>query len=157
MLRFGNATISTIRTTKNLPALVNMARDVKMSGGEGGDNETVKYTYAKNYQRLQTKLLSGLRKALILINFYNSWQLKEYKLLSSPRDLRALLFSFFALIMGDLFGYQYFSLTASLLLIILQISFIKLRLTCNLLSVKVAVLACRGGNCKSHLPIWRPN
>ena len=33
---------------------------------------------------------------------------QEFELLSGPPDLEMLLFSFFALIIVDLFGYQYF-------------------------------------------------
>ena len=94
--------------------------------------------------------------------FHLNWSLqrstthgyKGFELLSGPRDLGALLFSLFTLIIIDLFGHQYLFSTASLLSTLLQISFTKSRLTCDLPPVKVAVMACRGSNFRSHWPTW---
>ena len=60
-----------------------MTENSEVDGSGGGDNETVKHTYAKNYQKLKTKLLSGAHEALILIGLYNGQRLIDIKSLSS--------------------------------------------------------------------------
>ena len=67
----GSGTSFTTRSAKNLSALVYMAEDAKIDGNEDSDDETIKHIYAKNYQKLQIKLLLSQYKALILIRFYN--------------------------------------------------------------------------------------
>ena len=78
-----SGTSSTTQSAKNLFALMDMAKDTEVGGGEAGDNETVKYTYTKNYKKVQIKLLLSSCKAPILISFYNGCWLINTKSLSS--------------------------------------------------------------------------
>ena len=60
-----------------------MAETAEFGSGGDGNNETLKHTYIRNYQRLQTKLLLGPREAFILIGLYNAQRFMDMKILSS--------------------------------------------------------------------------